>query len=83
MLRDADDSDAGVNTPASVIAKYGSIGAFLDHLGYSHTHIYYIASLTDPTYPGNDSTGLADSPTHPFATLKTGVMPKIAQGTRY
>ncbi len=49
---DADDNDAAVNTPASVIAKWGTISAFLTHLGYPTNRIIYI----DPVN-GSDSTG--------------------------
>src|ERR1035438_5026570 len=39
---DADDNDATVNTPASVLTKYGSINAFLTHLGYPTNRVFYI-----------------------------------------
>ncbi|MGA7410278.1 MAG: hypothetical protein WBW33_07320, partial [Bryobacteraceae bacterium] len=39
---DADDRDATVNTPASVLTKYGSINAFLTHLGFPTNRVYYI-----------------------------------------
>ena len=39
---DADDADATANTPASVIAKYTTISAFLTHLGYPTSRIFYI-----------------------------------------
>jgi hypothetical protein len=47
---DADDADAAVNTTASVLAKYGSISAFMQHLGYSPGGAVYVS----PT--GNDKT---------------------------
>jgi hypothetical protein len=73
MLRDADDNDDAVNTPTSVIEKYGTIGAFLGHLGYSHTHIYYLAP------DGSDTAGVVNDPAHPYATVK-GVMPRLGAG---
>jgi hypothetical protein len=49
---DADDSDATVNTPASVLTKYGSINAFLTHLGYPTNRVFYV----DPV-KGVDASG--------------------------
>ena len=46
---DADDLDATVHTGAQAIAKYGTLAAFLTHLGYSPLRIWYIATT------GNDS----------------------------
>jgi hypothetical protein len=47
---DADDADPSVNTTESVLSKYGSISAFLLHLGYSPGGAVYVS----PT--GNDKT---------------------------
>jgi hypothetical protein len=49
---DADDNDATVNTSASVLTKYGSINAFLTHLGYPTNRVFYI----DPN-AGVDTSG--------------------------
>lgn len=48
---DADDQDPTVNTTASAIAKYGTILAYVQHLGYFPGTIWYISPS------GNDSTG--------------------------
>ena len=47
---DADDKDPTLHTGAQAIAKYGSLNAFLNHLGYFPTRIWYVS----PT--GNDAT---------------------------
>jgi hypothetical protein len=47
---DADDNDPTVNTSTSVLTKYGTISAFLTHLGYPTNRIYYIDANN-----GNDS----------------------------
>lgn len=49
---DADDRDATVNTPASILTKYSSISAFLTHLGYPTSRVFYI----DPV-KGVDASG--------------------------
>ncbi|HDI06582.1 MAG TPA: hypothetical protein ENF39_01090, partial [Candidatus Aenigmarchaeota archaeon] len=38
---DADDNDPEVNTPETVIAKYGTLENFLHHLGYYPDRIFY------------------------------------------
>jgi hypothetical protein len=43
---DADDNDPDVNTFASALAKHGTVGALLNHLGYNPLRIFYI----DPAY---------------------------------
>src|SRR5215472_2371582 len=45
---DADDLDPAVHTGADAVAKYGTLKAFLAHLGYSPLRIWYIATT------GND-----------------------------
>ena len=40
---DADDNDAAVHSTADVLGKYGSLTAFLAHLGYAPTRIWYIS----------------------------------------
>ena len=37
---DADDLDATVHTGPQAVAKYGTLSAFLAHLGYSPTRIW-------------------------------------------
>jgi len=39
---DADDTDATVNTSASVITKYTTINSFLAYLGYPTSRVFYI-----------------------------------------
>ncbi|MGA7235515.1 MAG: hypothetical protein WBY44_07540 [Bryobacteraceae bacterium] len=53
---DADDNDTNVHSPAQVIAKYGSINAFLLHLGYQSLSAPVPVYCISPT--GNDSKGL-------------------------
>ncbi|MCE5325531.1 MAG: right-handed parallel beta-helix repeat-containing protein [Planctomycetaceae bacterium] len=61
---DADDSDALVNTPDTVKAKYGdNIGALLAKRGYRPGRIFYIA------VNGNNASAQADALTKPFATF--------------
>ncbi|MCD6254677.1 MAG: hypothetical protein J7J44_00175, partial [Deltaproteobacteria bacterium] len=62
---DADDNDPEVNTPQTVIAKYGNLTNFLHHLGYYPNRIFYIA--TD----GNDNTGEVNNINKPYKTWKT------------
>ena len=70
---DADDSDASINTPATVLTAYDANGNatldnaelkkfLLERKGITADNIYYI-SLT-----GNNSTGAPDSPTQPYAS---------------
>jgi len=59
---DADDNDPAVNTPETVIAKYGTLENFLRHLGYYPERIFYIA--TD----GNDDSGEVNNINKPFKT---------------
>ena len=71
---DADDTDASVHSAAQAIAKYGTLNAFLSHLGYNPTRIWYIS----PT--GNNSTGVVNDPSHPYrdwsnASIRTQVAP--------
>ena len=58
---DADDNDAAVNTPDSVISKYGTISAFLSYKGYPTNRVYYISNS------GNNSTGDGSS-AKPYAS---------------
>ncbi|MCL2701581.1 MAG: putative Ig domain-containing protein [Phycisphaerae bacterium] len=43
---DANDNDPDVNTFESALAKYGTVGALLNHLGYDPLRIFYV----DPGY---------------------------------
>ena len=72
---DADDSDASINTPATVLTAYDANGNatldnpelkkfLLERKGITADNIYYI-SLT-----GNNSTGAPDSPTQPLRLLQ-------------
>ncbi len=72
---DADDNDSGVHSAADAISKYGTLGAFLSHMGYTPSHIWYLAPQTSSpncvssigSCVGNDSTGKEDDINHPFA----------------
>jgi chitodextrinase len=57
---DADDLDATVHTEEQALAKWGSMTAFLAHLGYTPGNIWYISAT------GNDSTGVVNDIDHPF-----------------
>jgi hypothetical protein len=59
---DADDSDPSVNTPASMLAKWGTVSAFLAHLGYNPNNIWYLSTA------GNDATCAANNPALPCQT---------------
>jgi len=59
---DADDNDPEVNTPETVIAKYGTLENFLHHLGYYPDRIFYIATN------GDDDTGEVDNINKPYKT---------------
>ena len=67
---DANDSNANINTVASVVAAYGSGGTlsnaqlktFLATRGYNVEDVFYIATN------GNNATGQANNPNAPFAT---------------
>jgi hypothetical protein len=59
---DADDNDATIQSGPQAIAKYGTLTAFLAHLGYTPNNIFYLATN------GNDSTGVANDPAHPYQT---------------
>ena len=81
---DADDTSATLNTTASVIAAYGSGGSlsnsqlktFLSaRRGYTAiNNVYYIATT------GDNSTGVANDPTHPFKQIR-GTTPSDCFGT--
>jgi hypothetical protein len=58
---DADDLDAAVNTPASMLAAYGTVSAFLTYRGYATNRIYYMA--TDGS--NSNFTTFACDVTHP------------------
>ena len=70
---DADDADASVNTPASVLAKYSTLDAFLAHRGYNPQRIFYIAP------DGSDATGAVGAVSRPFASW-TGVASQLQAG---
>jgi len=63
---DADDNDASIHTGAQAIAKYGTLAAFINHLGYNPTRLWIISTT------GNDSTcavgTLASPPSTPCAS---------------
>ena len=67
---DADDDDPDVNTAASVLAKYGTIAAFLAHKGYPSdpTRTWYIAP------DGNDTDCAANGA---GGTLRTPAIPPL------
>jgi parallel beta-helix repeat protein len=60
---DANDSNAAINTTASVLSTYGTVQNYYKQTyGLTVNNTYYIAPN------GNDATGKANDPTHPFAT---------------
>jgi len=59
---DADDNDPEVNTPETVIAKYGTLENFLHHLGYYPERIFYISAN------GDDDNGEVDNINKPYKT---------------
>lgn len=62
---DADDNDALVNTSHTVVAVYGGLINFLNHLGYNPKRIMYIA--TD----GNDLDAEIDNVDRPYKSFDT------------
>ena len=56
---DADDTDATVHARLDVIAKYGSMNAFLSHIGYQSTSSPATVWCISPT--GNNSTGASST----------------------
>ena len=77
---DADDNDATVHSAADVVNKYGSMNAFLIHLGYQSSSTPAPVYCIDAAH-GNDSTGAANTNADtacgstPFATWYPGVYP--------
>jgi hypothetical protein len=59
---DADDTDSSVQNATQALAKYGSLNAFLTHLGYTPGNIFYLSTS------GNDSTGAPNNPAQPYQT---------------
>ena len=71
---DADDNDPTVNTPASMLAKYGTLASFLAIIkGYSPLHIWYVSTS------GNNTTCAVDNSALPCLTW-AGASGKIGQG---
>jgi uncharacterized protein (TIGR03437 family) len=60
---DADDGDPAVWNFSTATAKWGSLGAFLKHLGYNPARYFYLSPS------GNNSTGAPNDANLPFATL--------------
>ena len=56
---DADDTDATVHSPTDVISKYGSMNAFLAHIGYQSTGSPATVWCISPT--GNNSSGASST----------------------
>lgn len=69
---DGDDSDASVHTAAQIISKHtggtsasGGMSVFLSTVkGYTPTNYYFVSTT------GSDSTGVANDPDHPWATIQ-------------
>jgi Concanavalin A-like lectin/glucanases superfamily/Right handed beta helix region len=59
---DADDNDPKVNTPQSVLEKYGTLDAFLAAKGYDIKRKLFISTT------GNDATAAVDDISRPYAT---------------
>ena len=70
---DADDKDPAVNTFQSALAKYGSVQALLNHLGYYPLRIFYISPA------GNDAAGAVDEINKPFRNY-TAVVKQLRPG---
>jgi hypothetical protein len=73
---DADDTDATVHSASDAISKYGSMNAFLVHLGYQSASSPVRVYCIDPA--GNDSTGAPSDNVDtacmaPYATFNPGV----------
>ena len=75
---DADDNDPTIHTGAEAIAKYGTLNAFLAHLGYNPVRIWYIAPAT-ATPPGSNTSGAVNDAAHPFLDW-SGIVTKLAPG---
>lgn len=60
---DADDNDATVHGAADVVAKYGSLSAFLSHLGYAPNRIWYLSPSA------KDSMGAVNDSARPYQTF--------------
>jgi hypothetical protein len=75
---DADDSDAAIQSGAQAIAQYGSLKAFLAHLGYAPGRVWLLAPAT-ANPPGNDATGMADDTSHPYLTY-AAIATKVQAG---
>lgn len=70
---DADDNDAAVHGSADALAKYGSLSAFLSHLGYAPLRIWYLDASA-----GNDGTCAVNNialPCATFAHLSASLVP--------
>ena len=59
---DADDNDPSVNTPDSMLAKWGTVSAFMAHLGYNQNNIWYLSTT------GSDATCAANNAALPCLT---------------
>jgi hypothetical protein len=87
---DADDLDPAVHTGAQALAKYGTLSAYLAHLGYSPLRIWYIATTGNDatcmtgTYPNGVPVGVGSpclNATLPLQNLKAGDMVIYRAGT--
>ncbi len=71
---DADDNDPTVNTPQTMLDKYGTLQNFLSTVkGYGTQRIFYIAS------DGNNGTAAVNDISHPYATW-AAVKPLLQPG---
>lgn len=72
---DADDTDASVNTSATVLARYGTIANYITQVkGFTSTGIWYLNTST-----GNDSTAVENDVTKPCRTY-SGCRTKLSAG---
>jgi hypothetical protein len=71
---DADDTDVTVHSGPQVIAKYGTMTAFLNHLQYPATRIWYISTT------GNDGTCAVNNVNLPCANFNARVRNNIEPG---
>ena len=92
---DSDDQIGTVNTWPQAKAVFGSFAKWLTHFGYAPTHIWYLAPASgtanclanlasgEPmsSCSSNDSTGVEDDPTHPFASFTaSGIRSALVAG---
>lgn len=78
---DADDSDATVNTTATVISKYGNIQTFLEHIGYQNASslatVYCISNSGSGSTASTNADTACTTPYPAWANLPSLSVPYI------